>query len=191
MKKVARLRWIQARFGPNYVLPYLECRNWEDVESAVDHFENERKLSWGMRTDTRNGSTQGYSLPFVHHGTLARAREVWDAHGEKLTYIVSKNIKRVRLNAVAILIDLEHIVVEWNDKEPEASQRTMYKHPENLRQLALGPSGGIIWPMIPMRCVSPVHTGWWRFDEVYKLMTQTGEKEVTFSVTLDGDLVIW
>ena len=43
-------------------------------------------------------------------------------------------------------LDAAHVLFEWTDKEHEISQREMYKKPENLRQLALGPSGYVfLW----------------------------------------------
>lgn len=191
MKKVARLKWIEETFGKDFVLPYRVCNDQYEIFLAISIFEMSKK-TWGMRTDTKEGTTQGFSLPFVHHGTPGEAAKVWDKHKEKLVYIVSENVLRRRLSAVAIKLDAEHILFEWNGKEAEISQREMYKRPENLRQIVLGPNNLVFpWDGAPIRSVRPEYTADLKFDEIYDVMVHSDVDETTFTLRSDNKVVVW
>lgn len=191
MKKVARLKWIEETFGKDFVLPYRVCKDHYDIFLAISIFEMSKK-TWGMRTDFPEGHTQGFGLPFLFHGTPEGAAKIWDANKDKLVYIVSENILRYKLQAVAVKLDDEHVLFEWNDKEPEISQRQMYKHPENLRQLALGPNNLVFpWNGSPLRSVRPEYAADLQFDRIYDVMVHSNVDEATFSIRDDGRLVIW
>jgi hypothetical protein len=194
LKKIERLRWLQATFGRDAVLPYETCVTWEEILAAIRRFER-AGCTWGMRTDTVNGQTQGYSLPFVLHGSLEEARGIWDEHGTEFVYIVSQNILRYDLNGVAVSIDPEHALVEINDVDRDVSQRGMYI-PGHTRAFGLGPSRGIVIEnAIFVRCVDP--ESWYardrRLDRVYEFLRWTpGIEELTFSVRAgDRRLVLW
>ena len=145
-----------------------------------------------MRTDTRDGSVQGFNLPFVHHGTPEKAGEVWEKYGTKLAYIVSENVLRRRYSAVALKLDPEHILFEWNDKEPEISQRQMYSKVDNLSRLVLGPNNLVFREDgVSMRSVRPEYTSRLRFDEIYDVMVHYDVDETTFTLREDGKLVVW
>lgn len=191
MKKVARLKWIEETFGKDFVLPYRACFSREEIFLAIGGFEMVKK-TWGMRTDTRNGQTQGFNLPFVHHGTPQAASDVWDKHGDKLVYIVSENVLCRRLSAVAVKLDPEHVLFEWNGKEATISQREMYKRPENLRQIVLGPSNFFFpWGSLPIRSVRPEYAADLQFDRIYDVMVHSDVDETTFTLRDDGKLVVW
>lgn len=191
MKKVARLKWIEETFGKDFVLPYRVCVDQYDISLAICCFHMAKK-TWGMRTDTKEGTTQGFSLPFLFHGTPEGAAKIWDAHKDKLVYIVSENILRYKLQAVAVKVDPEHVLFEWNDKEPEISQRQMYNRPENLRQIALGPNSLVFpWNGQPIRSVRPEYAQGFKFDMIYDVMVHSDVDEATFSIRDDGKLVVW
>lgn len=191
MKKVARLKWIEETFGKDFVLPYRVCNDQYELHLAICIFEMQ-KQTWGMRTDTRNGSTQGFNLPFLFHGKIQEAGKIWDAYKDKLVYIVSENVLKVRLQAVALKLDPEHVLFEWNGKESEISQRHMYKHSENLRQIALGPSNFVFpWNGSPLRSVRPEYAADYKFDKIYDVMVHSDVDEATFTVRDDGKLVVW
>lgn len=191
MKKVARLKWIEKTFGKDYVLPYLVCNDRKELFQAIMGFEKVKK-TWGMRTDFRNGFSQGFNLPFVHHGTTKEAAKVWSEYGKKLVYIVSENVLVRRLSAVALKLDSEHILFEWNDKEPTISQRAMYQRPENLRQIVLGPNNLVFpWNGLPVRSVRPEYAADLKFDRIYDIMVHFDVDETTFTVRDDGKLVVW
>jgi hypothetical protein len=191
VKKVARLKWIQETFGKDFVLPYRVCKDQYEIHLAICIFEMGKK-TWGMRTDTSTGQTQGFNLPFLFKGTPEGAAKIWDEHQHKLEYIVSENVLKVRLQAVAVKLDPEHVFFEWNDKEPEISQRQMYRHPENLRQIVLGPSNYVFpWDGQPMRSVRPEYAASQRFDKIYDVMVHSDVDEATFTVRDDGKLVVW
>lgn len=191
MKKVARLKWVEETFGKDFVLPYRVCHNRAELCLAISGFERVKK-TWGMRTDTRNGETQGFNLPFVHHGTPQKAAEVWDKHGDSLVYIVSENVLRRQYSAVALKLDPEHVYFEWNEKEPTISQREMYKRPENLRQIVLGPNNYIFpWNGLPIRSVRPEYAAFLKFDQIYDVMVHLDVDETTFTLRDDGRLVVW
>lgn len=191
MKKVARLKWIEETFGKDFVLPYRVCADPYEITLAISMFEMSRK-TWGMRTDTRNGSTQGFSLPFLFHGTPEKAAEIWDVNKDKLVYIVSENVPKVRLHAVAVKISPEHVLFEWNGKEPMISQRKMYDHPENLREIVVGPGGmELIWGYRFVRCVLPEYAEALQFDRIYDVMIHSDVDEATFTVRDDEKLVVW
>lgn len=192
MKKIARLRWIEETFGKDFVLPYWVCTEWAQIELAIKNFEA-GKRTWGLRTDLRNGHDQGYQLPFIHHGEIEKAKEVFEKHSDALLYIVCENVLLRRLSAVAIKLDPEHVLFEWNDKEATISQREMYKKPENLRQIVLGPSG-YFFPWgggMPLRCVPPEYAEGFKFDEIYEVMIYSDVDEATFTVRADGKVIVW
>lgn len=191
MKKIARLKWIEETFGKDFVLPYRVCFDTTDLSRAMDAFADAKK-TWGMRTDFRNGDTQGFNLPFVHHGTAEKVVEIWEKYGNKLVYIVSENVLRRRYSAVAVKLDPEHIFFEWNDKEPEISQRQMYKNLENLRRIVVGPNNLVFREDgIRYRSVRPEYTADLKFDEIYDVMVHFDVKETTFTLREDGKLVVW
>lgn len=191
MKKVERLKWIEETFGKDFVLPYRVCYDHHDLFLAIAGFEIVKK-TWGMRTDFRNGTTQGFNLPFVHHGTPQAAGDVFDKWGEKLVYIVSENVLRRRYSAVAVKLDPEHVLFEWNGREPEISQRQMYRKPENLRQIVLGPNNLVFpWDGLPIRSVRPEYASDLKFDQVYDVMIHSEVDETTFTLRDDGKLVVW
>lgn len=191
MKKVARLEWIEETFGKGFVLPYRVCKDQYEIILAISIFTMEKK-TWGMRTDTKEGTTQGFNLPFLFHGTPEGAAKIWDAHHEKLVYIVSENILRYKLQAVAVKLDAEHVLFEWNEKEPEISQRQMYNRPQNLRQIALGPNNVVFpWDGAPLRSVRPEYAADLKFDLIYDVMIHSNVDETTFSIRNDGKLVVW
>lgn len=193
MKKLARLEWIERTFGRDYVLPYRVCKDHYEIFLAVSGFEIVKK-TWGIRTDFHNGTSQGFNLPFIHHGTPQEAAKLWDEYGTKLIYIVCENVLRRRYSAVAVKIDSEHIYVEWNDKEPEISQRQMYRNLENLRRIAVGPNNLVFpWPGgDPVRSVRPEYVRDLKFDQIYDVMIHDPDvKETTFTLREDGKLVVW
>lgn len=191
MKKVTRLKWIEETFGKGYVLPYRVCYDSFDINTAISEFEGQKK-TWGMRTDSREGCTQGISLPFVHHGTSAAAAKVWDEFKDKLVYIVSENVLRRRYSAVAVKMDPEHVFFEWNDKEPEISQRAMYKNLGNLSRIVLGPNNLVFREDgISYRSIRPEYAADLKFDEIYDIMIHFDVKETTFTLREDGKLVVW
>lgn len=192
MKKIARLKWVEEVFGKDFVLPYRVCSSAREITEAVASFEGAGK-TWGMRTDTREGSTQGFNLPFVLNGTVEKALEIWGKYGVDLYYIVSENQgASIRLQAVAVKLDDEHVLFEWNDKEPTISQRQMYNHPENLRRLALGPNNMVFpWNGLPVRSVRPEYAACLKFDRIYDVMVHSEIDETTFTMRTNGQLVIW
>jgi hypothetical protein len=193
MKKLARLAWIERTFGKEFILPYRACLTRSEVFEAIVGFELVKK-TWGIRTDFPNGASQGFNLPFIHHGTPQKAQELWDQYGNKLIYIVVENVLRRRYSAVAVRIDAEHLYIEWNDKEPEISQRDMYKRLENLRRIAVGPNNLVFpWPGgDPVRSVRPEYVRDLKFDQIYDVMIHDPDiKETTFTLREDGKLVVW
>lgn len=154
MKKIQRLEWIAQTFGRKYVLPFEACYTLEEITRAAERFDA-GPIGWGMRTDTRNGSTQGYQLPFLYKGNMMDAKAVYEKHRDALVYIVCQRIPRVILHGVAMLLDPEHVHIEFNDREKEIAQRHMYDHPENLRSLFFGPSSYYPWNGHVHRCYNP------------------------------------
>lgn len=189
MKKLDRLRRIEETFGVDYVLPYQACLSMDAIENTAVAFDRAGK-TWGMRTDFRNGAEQGFNLPFLQKGTISEARRIYSEHGHSLVYIVSENILKYRLNAVAMKIDKDHVFFEWN-LDPDIPQRKMYDNLSDIRRIAVGPSGAVLAFGEFFRCVSPEVTSWYRFDKVYDVLVHSEETEATFSVRDDGKLVIW
>jgi hypothetical protein len=191
VKKVARLKWVEETFGKGFVLPYYVCKDPYEITLAISIFALWKK-TWGMRTDTKEGTTQGFNLPFLFHGTPEGAAEIWAAHQDRLVYIVSENILRYKLQAVAVKLDAEHVLFEWNSKEPTISQRQMYNRPQNLRQIALGPNNVVFpWDGSPLRSVRPEYAADLKFDQIYDVMVHSDVDETTFSIRDDGKLVVW
>lgn len=191
MKKVARLKWIEETFGKDFVLPYQVCKDHNVISMAILAFEMKKK-TWGMRTDFKDGNTQGFNLPFIHHGTLDEAMKVWDKYQDKLVYIVSENVLLRRYSAVAIKLDPEHVLFEWNDKEPTISQRQMYKNLDNLRRIVLGPNNLLFREDgIAMRSFRPEYTSELKFDVIYDVMMHYDVDDATFTLRDDGKLVVW
>jgi len=191
MKKLERLAWIQRTFGINYVQGYWTCRTWKEIEETTSYFENDFGFKWGLRTDTVNGTDQGYQLPFLFNGTLEGARVIWNEHREKLIYIVTERLPIVRLHGVALRVAPEYVFIEWNEREKDIAQRHMYRHPENLRSAVFGPGSQLpLWGAV-RRVINPRHTSQQRFLEVYRLMLTTDVEELTFSVKPNGQVIIW
>lgn len=190
MRKLDRLAWVERTFGSECVMPYRACRTWGDIRLAISWHE-EVPRTWGMRTDRPGGAQQGFNLPFLFHGTHDGAHEIWEAHTTSLVYIVSKNIPSVQLNAVAMRIAPEHILIEWNSKEKTISQRQMYDRLENVRRAVFGPGSGIPWNRRVWRVMGPLEGSQYRFDKVYQTMMTHNLDEVTFSVAADFQLVVW
>jgi len=191
MTKLERLAWIERTFGQEFVSPYFACENWQEICDAIFTFED-RERTYGIRTDLAGGHVQGYQLPFIWKGSRAAAEELWLNHGSKLVYIVCENVPRRRLSAVALKLDHEHVLFEFNDREPECHQRDMYKIPENVRRIALGPNRFVIpWEGLLVRCFDPADAACYRFDQIYDILIHSDEDEATFTVREDGRIVVW
>ena len=196
MKKVDRLRWIEGNFGPEFVLQYFFCRTWEEIKNAINFFES-RAQPWGMRTDTSSGNSQGYDLPFLFDSYFSKAKEIWDKHGNNLCYIVSKKQPPYILcQAVAKKVDEEHIVVEFL-VDSKTSLRHMYRFPEKLRRIGVGPCNWLVWPNVSIdqniRCFRPREVEIYGFNKVYDLMLNRGMKveEIEFTVVNSHKIIIW
>ena len=74
MKKVEMLRSIEEKLGKKFVLPYIVCRDFNEIKKAVKHFDSEGK-TWAMRTDTPEGKEQAFHSPFILNGTLEEAKK--------------------------------------------------------------------------------------------------------------------
>lgn len=193
MKKIERLKWIENNLGPEFVLKYFLCKNWEEINKAIDFFENQ-KNSWGMRTDMREGIIQSYLSPFLFHGNRKDAFKIWNKNREFLYYIIYENILVYLCNGVAVRVDEEHIIIEFNDKEPDSPQRDMYKHPQNLRIIGVGPLSMILHPKrhdLLVRCFNPEETMIYSFEIIYRLMIYSTVEEITFSIKPSGKIIIW
>jgi hypothetical protein len=192
MKKIERLRWIERVFGPEYVSPYVACYTWDEITSAICGWKHEK--GWSVRTDTRNGTTQGLLCPFLFEASLADVYRIWRRHGDALVYIVCGRVQPVMLQGVGMRLDDEHVFFEINDQEPMIAQRHMYDRPENLRSFVVGHGGGYFWNGRAYRSHEPEDV--WRFglDIVYSRIMEVNVpigEEVTFSVLPDRSIVIW
>ena len=100
MKKIERLRFVENRFGEEFVLPYKICYDEEQITKAIREFESEGS-TWGMRTDLSYGKNQGNLLPFGTKGSLSEALKVFEKYKKELVYIISHNILDYACNGVA------------------------------------------------------------------------------------------
>ncbi|MBP9856075.1 MAG: hypothetical protein KBC48_02095 [Candidatus Pacebacteria bacterium] len=195
MRKVERLQQVVERFGSEFVLPYRVCHSWGKIEEAVREFESQGQ-TWGVRTDFATGFQQGFDLPFELHGTLEKVRAMWDKNGSELEYIVSWNILANHCQAVAIVVDEEHMFFEYNPFEPEIAQRDMYKNPDNLRHLIVGPFRRSYLPhrqysFRVFQLEDPLVRSLC-FDIIYQLGLKPSDEEVTFTVrSPDKKVIIW
>ncbi len=202
MKKLARLKWVEENFGPEFVLPYRACTTWTQVVKAIREFESAGH-TWGLRTDTRDGKTQGFLLPFQLRGTVDGAKQIFEETGGKLTYIISHNILSYVCNAVAVPIDQEYIFFEWSC-HPTRSQREMYEDPELIREVVVGPfpsshghqlllCGRELGPLIRGLTPESNLAVDLRLSTIYHLLVGRSDvDEVTFSVRApDKKVVIW
>lgn len=191
MKKIDRLHWIQSRFGADAVMPYRYCETWSDITAAIE-WAGRSGFEWGMRTDTRAGQDQGYLLPFLFDGQTDAARKIYDQHGDRLYYIVSERLPIVLAQGVALLLDdRDSVFIELNAREHEISQRDMYRHPHNLTQFAVGHGGFVTFGPQVYRCINPLHVRGYSLDRVHEAMTEHEIEEVTFSIKIGGQLVVW
>lgn len=194
MKKIERLEFVRNTFGRQYVLEYFECRDWKQMERAIEHFDM-LGIPWSMRTDSAGENIEQAKLsPFVFLCDRQRAFEVWQQHGRKLSYIIFKAMPRCFFNAVARRIDDETVLFEFNESEPEIPQRDMYRHPENLSHLLVGQMRRHDYPGLPWPVFLPgdSEVAKRKFDEIYRLIFSTDEKELTFSLSdPERQLVIW
>lgn len=190
LKKIERLRWVEKTFGADFVLPYFYCTNWSEIENAIKWFED-RKMGWGMRTDTRDGISQGYGCPFLFKGNLKEAHDIWQNNDKSLYYIVSENILEYFCNGVAILLDDEHIFVEFNAEEHDIPQRRMYDNPQNLRRIGVGPASYVMYNENIVRSFNPEEVTYYCFDRIYFPMIWYKIGEVTFSVRPNKQVIVW
>lgn len=196
MKKIDRLKWIEKTFGPGFVLPYFYCQTWEEIEKAIRYFKRNNR-SWGMRTDTVSGNSQGYELPFLFESSIKKARKLWDEHNGKLYYIVSeKQPSDILCQAVARRFDNKHIIIEFL-VDSKISLRQMYQFPERLRRIGVGPCNWIVWPNVSVeeniRCFYPREVEIYGFNKVYDLMLNHGVKveEMEITVVNSNKIIIW
>lgn len=198
MKKIERLRWVESNFGPDFVLKYFICHNWQEIEKAISYFEK-RNLGWGMRTDrpTTNNNEDDWNLPFLFRGTINEAQSIWRKHEKNFNYIVCKNITEVYCHGVAELIAKQDglVFIKYNEKEKNISQRQMYNFPSNLEHIYVSPFRHTVRNELIIRCFYP-HESFITdrsFDIIYRLFffSDCKEKEITFTVLPDKKIVIW
>ena len=194
MTKVERLRWIEETYGSEFVLPYRVCWTWRDILAALDWLWREvGDPTPGIRTDRRGvDGRQIHSLPFLWPvRDNKEALDFWRQHFEALVYIVSSGAQPVRAHGVATAVD-GGMVVEVNDREPWATQRTMYRRSENVRLVGVSDEQSYLWlgPRL-VRAVRPHEGSWLRLDTLYDLLPFSPEGEITFSVKPEGRLIVW
>lgn len=194
MKKLERLRWIEATYGSEYVSPYKECHTWDEIHKAMLQMFDQADNRWpSLRTDFPDGLQQGFNLPFLMNPTFDQVKEVWDKHREDLVYIICRSVQPILCCGVAQRISDEHIVVEINDQEPMIAQRAMYRKPENLTCLFLGPGSGVEWQGQMRRVHNPEDAGYLALDKIYSALFAGGAEELTFTVMARPykKIVIW
>jgi len=193
MRKVERLRFIENRFGNQFVLPYVECHRKQELAAAIEGFESDG-VTWGLRTDVKDGTAQGFGLPFILDGTFDGAMKLFRQYGDRLTYIVSHNILDYHCNGVAVPHDKDHVFFEINPFDNN-SQRRMYDHSENLRVLFVGESRRVLNQdrFYPGFKPEDSYARDLRLSDIYNLIVGSNDvDEVTFSVrNPDKKIVIW
>lgn len=190
MKKINRLQEIERVFGPEFLVKYFFCKDWNEIQEAIKHFESNGE-EWGMRTDFNRGLFPGMYCPFLFKGEQEKAKIIWEENKEKLYYLVSERIDTVLCQCVALLLDKEHIFIEFNDKEPHISQREMYNHPENLRNFAVGPASYTLYDNNLIKSFHPEQVADYGFNKIYFPIIQNKIKETTFTVKPNKKIIIW
>lgn len=199
MNKVNRLRFIVERYGPEFVFPFFVCRTWEEIAKAIVSFESEGKM-WGIRTDYPSMQRLGFSLPFIPHANAKQAEELWQQHRDRLVYIIYNTMTEACVNAVAIRLDAEHVLFEYNPVDIFLTQRHMYNHPRNLRQMIVGPHRSLRYAVgnsfassFPVFVLEDARVQDLHFPKMYNLfLIHPDEQEITFSVRLrTNQIIIW
>ncbi len=67
----------------------------------------------------------------------------------------------------------------------------MYEHPENVRYLGVGPASYVLHKNLWVRTFHPEEVIDYGFDKIYFPMVQRKIKEITFSIKLDKQVIIW
>jgi hypothetical protein len=96
---------------------------------AIVGFELVKK-TWGIRTDFPTALPRASICPSSITALPRRLRSSGTSTGTSSSTSWSKTSSAGDISAVAVRIDAEHLYIEWNDKEPEISQRDMYKRLE-------------------------------------------------------------
>lgn len=196
MRKLDRLRWIEATYGPEYVLPYRACYDWHEVARTIEHFWY-TKLTPSLRTDWRDAPEQGYNLPFVHPGVCwPQAWEVWDKWREKLVYIVTEGVspEQTMCNAAAERLGPSLLLVEWD--EGGCAQRAWEQTCVLLHHAFVDDVGGWWQPVQPwphgVRVKRPkMLPSELHMERMYPLLLAAGDKHAVWTVRRDGQIVIW
>jgi len=198
MKKLDRFKFIENKFGSQYVLEYYACYAFEQICEAADKFEA-RNMPWNLRTDKPSNESdinQAVLAPFVHLCTKEKARAVWDEFGASLVYIVFRSMPLCYLNGVAIRVNDETVFIEYNEQDRDVPQRYMYEKADHLSHLNIGPFRRNT--LVPEQWPGPVFEptdafiAERHFDEVYSLLLSSGEDEMTFALRYpDRQLIIW
>lgn len=202
MKKVERLKYVAETFGTGYVLKYFHCLTWRQIERAIHNFQK-KGVMWGIRTDAR-GSNEGFHLPFIQIGSIEKAQELWKNWDNEIEYIIYETLSEPCTNAVAIRLDEEYVLFEYNSIDTYFSQRQMYDKPENVRHLVIGPlrRTALPWDYRFTNGFPPIGSVFeptdtfvqdLKFNRVYNLMkTALETREITFTVRLKyRQLIIW
>jgi len=198
MKKVERLQYIEREWGPEWVLPYRACSTWEEIRQAIQTLR--AAVGWiGMRTDWPGGPSQGTNLPFVYHVNEEKAREIWDEHGDRLSYIVCGGVSPVDnlANVMAERRSRSLLLVEWDDggcaqRDWEHVCMPLHHAYVDRWNSWQAPHPIPSWPPLTVR-VRPV----WamppqlRLSELYDRLVAAKEDETVWTVCRDGRIVIW
>ncbi|HAE36772.1 TPA: hypothetical protein DCX66_03605 [Candidatus Nomurabacteria bacterium] len=200
INKRDHLKWIEENFGPQYVLEYFVCYNLEQIKEAIKYFEVQKK-PWAVRTDTTGSFFQKDSSPFCKENPL-EVFNIWEEYGTNLYYIVcATQPKDLICQAIAFYIDSEHIVIEFNDIDPNSTTiRDMDKKPyDQLKRIGVGPNTMILHPLYPtlfLRSFRPEQVTKWSFDRIYYLMMDqlllgNSVNRIEFTVKSGGGIIIW
>lgn len=117
MRKLDRLRWIAMTFGYEFVLPHRVAYDPYTVRIALDEFRRSGHEP-SLRTDYREGTTQGFVLPFVYPSATYEAfLRIWNEWGERLEYIITEGVgpTETRCNVSVQRLSQTSFLVEWDN----------------------------------------------------------------------------
>lgn len=203
MKKLDRLRWIATTFGYEFVLPYRVAYAPFEALTAIDEFRK-RGHEPSIRTDYKDGATQGFVLPFVYpsatHEDFVR---IWNMWGDRLVYIITEgvspeetrcNVSVLRLGQTTFLVEWdnggcaqrawEHVHVPLEHAFVEAGDDT-----EHEAHFTIDPVRGVVRALRPRQL--PSRTEFERIVDRIVALPMSVDPLTVYTVRQDGKIVIW
>ncbi len=203
MKKLDRLHWITRTFGPEFVLPYEVAYEPYAAILALQKFRASGHEP-SIRTDYKDGATQGFNLPFVYpSATDEDFVRLWSEWGDRLVYIITEGVspERSRCNVSVLRLTPTFFLVEWD--QGNCAQRA-WEHTcvplehafveasddvDHDAHFAIDPGRGLLRTLRPRQL--PSRTRFEFLVDRIVALPMSADPLTVYTVRDDGKVVIW